>query len=566
MNKDQILKAWKSLPIKTLQGFIMDGAISVADLEGDVSVDTDSKSRERLDQLKKSLKDKDKELWNKALKDDTVESYREYINFFGENGIHKTDAKEAIDNKDTELWQMLQQNPTEANIEKYRSSFPDGLFARECEKLAEDLPWYKTKAKNTIRAYEEYQRMFPHKHEDELKRRISDIEDNRDWETACNNGSSEAYDAYKKKHPDGKYCEEATNRINNRSGRDLLLDELRQDINKYPVEGDDHKEGIKEKIENNVATWDDLKTIFSEQQVDAIRNYIAPKQLPIVKDFEKLPRGYTEVYFWGTRGTGKTCAIGATIGYLQNIRRSINPIKCPGERYLHQLQNLFRNDGNVCSLPPGTVTGNLPAMAFSFKDKRDADHRTMLIDVAGEVFAGIFKAEHNLPVSKDEQDAIDHLKECLNDKFNNKIHFFIVEYGNDDMLYVDGYGEVTKSQIMQSLAGYFEEERLFRRSSVSMNVLVTKCDRIKDGDRMERVQEYIENSNWGSVVNGINNISVKARCGGVNVMGFSIGEVFAQDLCIFCPNDAEFIVSEIEERTHAYKDNWFSQLINSFRK
>ena len=198
------------------------------------------------------------------------------------------------------------------------------------------------------------------------------------------------------------------------------------------------------------------------------------------------------MYFWGTRGTGKTCAIGATIGYLRNVRRSINPITCPGECYLHQLENLFRSDGNVCSLPPGTVNGNLPAMAFSFRDKRGADHRTMLIDVAGEVFAGIFKAEHGIPIAPDEQEAIDHLKDCLNDRFNNKIHFFIVEYGNDDMLYIDGYGDVTKSQVMQSLAGYFAKEKLFSRSSVSMNILVTKCDRIKAGDRMEMVQEYIE--------------------------------------------------------------------------
>lgn len=566
MNKEQIIKAWKSLPIKNLQGFILEGTISIADLEGAVSTDTDSKSRERLDQLKKSLKDKEKEMWDKAIKEDTVESYRNYINFFGENGIHTTDARKIIENKDTELWQTLKQNPTENGIEEYRSLFPEGLFTSECERLAEDLPWYKTKEKNTIKAYEEYQRMFPRKHEDEIKKRITGIEDDRDWETACSNGSIEAYKVYIHKHPNGKYCEDASNRINNRSGRDLFLDELRRDINKYPVEGDDFEDGIKEKIENNVATWDDLREIFSQKQVDAIRNYVAPKQLPIVKDFDKLPRGYTEVYFWGTRGTGKTCAIGATIGYLQNVRRSINPINCPGERYLHQLQNLFRNDGNVCSLPPGTVMGNLPAMTFSFKDKRKADHRTMLIDVAGEVFAGIFKAEHNLSLSKDEQDAIDHLKKCLNDKFNNKIHFFIVEYGNDDMLNVDGYGEVTKSQIMQSLAGYFAKEKLFRRSSISMNILVTKCDRIKDGDRMEQVQEYIETSNWGAVVNGINDISVDARCGGTNVMGFSIGEVFAQNLCIFCPDDAEGIVSEIEERTHAYKDNLFSRLIDKIRK
>ncbi|MBQ7711333.1 MAG: hypothetical protein IJT39_05845 [Bacteroidales bacterium] len=565
MDKNKILEAWKSLPINNLMNFILKGEITLGELEKSISGDKDTKSRDRIDELKKLLQSKEKEMREKAMDEDTVAAYRSYLDFFGDNGSSSEEFYQLLQQKDTEMWRQVKSNPTVDGIKTYQDTFPSGLFIKECFELAEDLPWYQTKAQNTIAAYEIYKKKYPGKHVEDINRAIEQIVDEQDWDTACKNGTTQAYQDYLSKHPDGLHNSEALERINNRSGRDLFLDELRKDVNKFPVKGDQWEEGIIEKIENNVASWDDLRSIFTAQQIDAIRNYQAPNQLPLVQDFEKLPRGYTEVYFWGTRGTGKTCAIGATIGYLRNVRKSINPLTCPGERYLHQLENLFRNNGNVCSLPPGTVNGNLPAMAFSFKDKRNADHKTMLIDVAGEVFAGIFKAEHGVPIAPDEENAINHLKQCLNDKYNNKIHFFIVEYGNDDMLYIDGYGEVTKSQVMQSLAGYFAKEKLFTRSSVSMNILVTKCDKIKDGDRMERVQEYIENSHWGAVVNGINDISEHARCGGTNVMGFSIGNVFAQDLCIFRPDDAEGIVSEIEERTHGVKDTWFSRLIDFFR-
>ena len=171
-------------------------------------------------------------------------------------------------------------------------------------------------------------------------------------------------------------------------------------------------------------------------------------------------------------------------------------------------------------------------------------------------------------MATDEQEAIDHLKTCLNDSYNNKIHFFIIEYGNDgndDMIDIEGCGKVSKSQVMQSLASYFEKERLFKRSSVSMNILVTKCDRIKEGDRTEKVKEYLENSDWASFVNSLNGTSNAAHCGGLNILGFSIGEVFAQDLCEFRPDDAEKITTIIEKHTTGRRLTWWSQLIDFFR-
>lgn len=567
--KKKILEGWTSQSDPSLLKFILDGTISISELEQKISLDKDIKNKAKLENLKKLLKDKESEMWRIAEEEDTLEAYRSYIICFGTDGSHSEEARVKLEEKDAELWHEVKTNPSEDIIKKYLELLPEGLFAKDCQDLLDDLPWFKTKARNTIAAYNEYQGAYPGKHESEIPTLIAQIIDNQDWETACKNGSTEAYKDYLDKQPHGLHRDDAVDRIKNRSGKDLFLDELRKDVNKYPVKGDEWSEGIREKIENNVATWDDLGAIFDEVQIEAIRDYEAPRQLPLVNDYEKLPRGYTEVYFWGLRGTGKTCAIGATIGYLNNVRKSIKPITCPGDRYLYQLENLFNADGNVCSLPPGTVTGNLPAMAFSFRDKRDKDHRTMLIDVAGEVFAGIFKTTHNIDVSPDEKEAIDHLMTCLNDKFNNKIHFFIVEYGNDDILNIDGYGSVAKSQIMQNLVNYFAQKRLFRNSSVSMNVLVTKCDRIKDitneDQRKKKIQDYIDTSRWGTVVNEVRECSVNARCGGINVIGFSIGKVFAQDLCIYDPTDAEKIIKEIEDRTHPFDTTWLGVLLNYLR-
>ena len=143
---------------------------------------------------------------------------------------------------------------------------------------------------------------------------------------------------------------------------------------------------------------------------------------------------------------------------------------------------------------------------------------------------------------------------------------FIVEYGDDSIVNFDGFGEVNKSAVMQSLAEYFKEEKVFRSSSVSMNILITKCDRIKEGiSKKEACQKFLDDSGWGSVVNGLDDIAEKSHNNKVPKIMFSIGNVFAQDLCVFDPSDAEKIVNIIEEYTHTFRNTWFGRLIDFIR-
>ena len=563
--REKILRGWTSLSDNAVMENIAKGVISIKDLETTIATDKDSKSRTRLENIKKQMKDKDQQMWAEAVANDTIEAYRAYVDFFGDDGVHSVEAKKKIKDKDYEAWKKAQECHTLDAINGYLNDFPDGDFVEECRRLADDLPWYETKDKNTINAYNEYKKKYPGKHDKEADQLIEKIEDENDWNTACKLGNKAAYQDYLDNRP-GKlhaHKEEAEQRITNVSGRDLLLDELRKNIDAYSVVK------LKEKVENNVVTWEDLEEIFTKDQIEAIQNYTVAEDLPIVTDYHKLPRGYTEVYFWGLRRTGKTCAIGATVGYLQHVRKSLDPIICPGQRYLFDLVNLFQNDGNVCTLPKGSPTGTLPCMAFSFRDKvkPKAYRKAMLIDVAGEVFSGIFKVMNGVSVAPDEQEAIDHLKRCLTDSYNNKIHFFIIEYGNDDLLNVSGYGKVKKSQIMQSLVQYFAEQKLFRKSSVSMNILVTKCDRIKKEEklRVHETEKYIENSNWGGVKNHILKISEQAHTGGIKVKAFSIGNVFLQDLCIFNPSYAEKIIDVIEEAVTPDYDTWWGRLLKAFK-
>ena len=57
MDKNKILEAWKALPIKNLLSLVLKGEITIGELEKSVG-EKDSKSRDRLDELKKLLQSK----------------------------------------------------------------------------------------------------------------------------------------------------------------------------------------------------------------------------------------------------------------------------------------------------------------------------------------------------------------------------------------------------------------------------------------------------------------------------------------------------------------------------
>lgn len=581
---------WRSQSDKQLLQWLKTGQILFSRLVCDsTSSKTIQRDTDRLNRLKKDLATEEISQWNTTVASDCVDDYITYLNCYGENATYAKEAHEALVRKDKEMWQSLTENPSKEGIEDYRRTFPNGLFTQDCVEMEQDLPWRIAKKKNTIEALLEYQKCNPGKHGKEIEELIETIKDNTAWKIAETNKSTGAYIQYideraglGKKYKDfddilgdfisyirtespKKLCNhynEARKKIENRGGKEILLDELRKDPNCYGVVD----------LRNEIASiadmqLDDLKEIFTDAQVKAIRDYTEPQQLDMVEDPNELRRGYTEVYFWGLRKTGKTCAIGATIGYLSNVKKSLNPEPCPGQKYLLQLQNLFCKGGKICTLPLGTPTGNLPAMTFTFDDNKGCEHRVTFIDVAGEVFSAIYAQQNGLSLQDKDKKAIEALENRLKNSYNNKIHFFIIEYGDDN-------GEVavrenlyaSKSQVMQALAIYFDKQKIFNDSSVSMNLLVTKCDKIRKGDRMEEVKHYVDESGWAAAANGINKVSCDSRGGRLCGIGFSIGEVFAQDLCVFCPDDAEGIVEEIEKYTHPFKRNWWGKLLDSIRK
>lgn len=542
--KDRVLTACNTIPVKNLANFVRNGVVTVTELRKSGLLP------EKADQIEGFLSEFEETDWEKAKKDNTVGGYHQYLSKYPE-GSHSAEACKCLDTLEDTFWKSISHNLTKEGLEGYKEAFPDGRYITQCNALLEDLPYIDVKKKDTILAYRTYMDQYPGKHTAEILKRIDEIEDEIDWETACTNNSKDSYHEYLVKWPNGLHANEAENRIKNRSGKEIFIEALREDPNSYPVGG---PKGIQKQIENGVASWTDLQAVFSPSKIEAIKNWTQAAALPPVPDLDKLPNGYTEVYFWGTKGTGKTCVIGSVLGSLCNIKHNYIPINSNSELHRQRLTNLFSGNNNICTLPDSTITTNLPTMTFRIKDEKLRQHQLMIIDMAGEAFTGIFKSRHGIGMTDDEKKAVDKIDSYLMGKQRNpKIHFFVIEYGGaDNEVDPQTLPGITQINVLEDVAAYFQEKGIFRKSTVGVYVVVTKSDKIKckREDRARLASEYVSTGRMGTFVSNLKDeYTKKARIEEFKKISFSIGDVFARNLCVFDNTDTDKIIDKLILKT-----------------
>ena len=348
-----------------------------------------------------------------------------------------------------QLYQTAIQQQTAAAFGEYLKFFPNGPHAAEVQALKqrmEDAPWYEACQKNTREAYQAYAQMFPGSHAEELNNRLAAIEgaeilarqmaeiqrqqelerqqqqqmvqqDEADWLTAC---QTLDFNTYLNRHPNGLHAQEALNR---QQGADVVRN-LQSDPNAY-FAGD-----LQQYVANGTIASDDLFRIFGPDKTNAIMSFKAPSQLPEGLPPVSLSGDTTEVYFWGTPSSGKTCALGALISSAEN-KGILDKLPCPGYDYMTRLANIFNSRG-FCTFPYSNAVETIQEMKMRLVDSSGKSHYVTLVDLAGELFRSVYFKLNNLFLDQAKETTLDTAMKYLNDTRNKKIHFFVVEYGAQD--------------------------------------------------------------------------------------------------------------------------------------
>ena len=547
--KEKILKACKStssvITADNFINYIRSGEVTFNELvEAGLS-------DELQESIKQKLVEEEEALWSSASEINTVESYVSYLSI-SQLKLHTVQAKDRIDRFDEIKWNEAQTLLTSSSLNDYLTCFPDGMHVNECNALLNDLPWLETKRQNTINAYNLYMQQHPGEHVAEAQAAILSIQDDNAWNSACVAATSSAYRDYLKRFPHGKHIEEAETFLNRGAAGELFLNALRDDPNAYPAVDPDpsNSETIQAKVANNVLSWPEIVEIFGKDKTEAIKKVKAPTPLPESTAPDQLQSGSTEVYFWGTPGSGKTCALGTIIS-TANREGIWEALDCSGGHYMDRLSNIFIG-GKYCTLPDSTSTANIQEMIMNLTDKKGRPHKLTLIDLAGELFRMVYKEKKGLFVTDEEKTVLNKVLNYLKNDQNHKIHFFIVEYGADEKMWED----VRMAQYLNQMIQFLKQEKVFRKSTVGVYVLVTKCDRMScsRSERPKEAYEYV-NTELKSFWNTLERACKEAAIDDLRTLSFSVGDVFAQNLCVFNGEDTKKVIEKLLTKTPA-KRRW----------
>lgn len=394
---------------------------------------------------------------------------------------------------------------------------------------------------------------------DSLQLQLDSI-DNEDWERA-KYGNEFALSDYITKHPAGKYVAEAKQKIdflerqraNANAQKQTILNNIQRNPNSYPPAK------IIEFLQNGICESDLLNCNIPQAAIDNLHNIVTPK-LELGQTPNSIPPGFTEVYFWGATGSGKTCALGAVLQMAQQ-KGYLNIATGPGYRYAHQLKGIFSDDSIANDYLPGpTPLENTQYLPFTLKRPNERGTRSVsLIELSGEIFKCFFDKNEGRELQSSHIDTFESLNSFLKNN-NRKIHFFFVDYNRENR---PDSNMLTQSDYLSAASTYFRNNKIFGKSTDAIYVVLTKSDLLRDETgksisyekRVEYAKKYLNENNYKSFINTLKDICKKEsiNAGVLTVEPFSLGKVYFQQICDFDGQSASAIVDILMERITPYR-------------
>lgn len=440
------------------------------------------------------------------------------------------ELESAIKIQEQQDWTTATQSDSLSDYQHYLLSYPNGDYVEQCQAAITRL-------------------------EDEAAEPIA-------WQQAQNAHTIEAYQQYIVDYPMGQYVSQAQAQLNQLqqiaqigANAKNAKKKLEANCNAFSATQ------LQQMIQAGVLSWEDLADVYEDHEIQAIQDFQSISQLPDGTPPEELADDRTEVYFWGTPASGKTCALGAILSAADKYGALIknNGASRP---YMDLLSDLFVAD-NICSVPAGTASHSIHEMLFELLDDQERSHKVSCIDLAGEVLRALYQTANNTPITDATvQTALDATLEYLDDERNKKIHFFVVPYNEHDKK----WNGITIKNYLSSAMQYLTDANILSQQTVAVYVLVTKSDNMpcSPEERKSQAEAYLD-KHYPSLSNSLSAICKEAGIGGFEVMPFSVGKVFAQQLCIFDKENPQDVLARIIGKTPAESNGRFSKIFNWFK-
>jgi hypothetical protein len=287
-------------------------------------------------------------------------------------------------------------------------------------------------------------------------------------------------------------------------------------------------------------------TSLSAEMISKIKNY--QKQATPFSSWSDLPplqKGYTDLYFFGQPGSGKSCILASIFYYLEEQGIIINNVHNPqGLRYRNQLTNEI----SYGILPDSTAVEGVNYIPIELINLNHANSRHPLnfVEMSGE----LFNLAYDQGITSDNLAARDYLNNT-----NRKLIYFVLDYNQHERSKTVSSGPLQSSK-MQAILALLEKFGTLNYTD-GIYIIVSKSDLFPPNvDRTRYAKQFIETSYKGFVVN-CKDLQKKYRNNfKVMVYPYSIGEVrFQNMLHQFDLTSPKMVIEDILKETFVTKNN-----------
>lgn len=345
-------------------------------------------------------------------------------------------------------WLNLERGKYNA-LQAYRSRYPDSVHMSELD----DLMWACTQQIINHNSLSRYLNDWPlGNHAAEANQALSEIQG---WENVKRNGDLFEVADYMNMHPTTPFINEV--RPVYYTLRDDALSKMKETPSKYS------KDDVTRMINSGIFSLWDLKNeeLITDESWETLQ--LDRDEFPQLSDYQvsdpnlQAPADCTDIYLFGTPGTGKTCLLmgltGANgHGYTLNM-------KAAGGPYASALQQYVQ-----AGITPGSTFGSFVTtingqISETGKRGRILSHRINLVEMSGEEFALRIAEGQGVSLADMGTGATNLLQ---ND--NRKVFFIIVDASDDRI-------KVETEDFVRDIEGNVIDVRLRKRYISQLDIL-----------------------------------------------------------------------------------------------
>ena len=447
-----------------------------------------------------------------------------------------------LDELDELMWMNTRNAVSETALRRYLSDWPVGLHAAEAtQALVEIGEWEKAKRSNDIFAVDDYRDNHP--------------------------------DSLFKNEVDAKYYDLREEEI--KKMRTNPSEYTKQDVDRL-IQADIFKDW--ELIDEELMTdysWERLRSLDREALPDLQAMQMADPNIQASKEC-------TDIYLFGTPGTGKTCLLmglaGANgSGYNLNMRINGGPYAAALQQYVLEGITAGHTYGTFVTVINGVVNEQ------SKRRGNVIDHPINLVEMSGEEFAVRIADNKEVSLANMGTGATNLLQ---ND--NRKVFFIIVDPTKQKLKidYLENIRDaegnligqnvrkkyINQLDIMNKFVSLFElpENQGIMGKVDAIHFVVTKADMLGDGAaRLEKARELLLSTYQGPVQQLKNYCRRTKRINSSTnylpkVFTFSLGRFYLGDIFDFDKTETLQIVDAIRKITGGIKEmSWWDRFMKT---